>query len=106
MLGANSTFSTYRLETSNGKKTFGVSAHLSSVSGYIEKARLETQMMLDGQASLNIFNLFTDEILDIIVGDKVVDSSENVYIVKAVQSFSGNEDADSHMECILAQKYD
>lgn len=105
MLGSNATISTYRLTESGTKKEFSGSATLTGLDVYLEKAQPEVTAFMDEQSALNTFKMWTDDIFDIVIGDKVVDQDSNNYIVKGVQKYSNNVDVENHMEIIITQKY-
>lgn len=103
MLGENSTISTKRLFTTAGKEAYGDENILNGVSVYIEQLNAEAAAMYTGEDVFNVYKLFGDGLLDLIIGDQVTDEDAITFVVKGVQSFKGG-DVPSHTEAILMKR--
>lgn len=92
--GNNTTATTYRMsrDAVTGKQEYGTTPILNGVGVHIGLERLERAQLIDQANALNTYRMTSDEDIDILAGDKVIDSYENEYRVHTVQkerSFNG-----------------
>lgn len=83
----NTTIVTYRLgkEAATGKQTYGTTPTLNGVAVHIGLERMERAALIDQANALNTYRLTSDDDLDLIAGDKVVDAASAEYRVHTVQ---------------------
>lgn len=100
MIGANSTISSYRYAKSGGKEKHNAAPTLTGVNVYIVRETIERAAMIDQPNAHLIFRMQSDEALNIVKGDKVVDQKQKEYIVHSVQS-DDDEEIGQRTTCIL-----
>lgn len=92
MTGENTTITTYRLaRDANGKQTYATTPTLTRAV-HIGLERLERAMLIDQANALNTYRITSDDDLDLVAADKVIDGAANEYRVHTVlkeQSFNG-----------------
>lgn len=104
IIGANNTVTTYRMAVGS-KETYSGTATLSSVPCYIEQVEPQLAVILDDQNAFSTFRAYIEGAVDIIIGDKLVDSQGNTYIASGVQKFENNTDTDDQTEVTMVKKY-
>jgi len=100
MIGANSVISTYRYAKSGNKEKHNAAPTIRGLSVYIVREQLERATMIDQANAHLLFRMQSDEALNIVKGDKVVDQNGKEYIVHSVQSESDDE-IGQRTTCIL-----
>lgn len=100
MIGANSVISTYRYAKSGTKEQHNAAPTLSGVSVYIVREQIERATMIDQANAHLLFRMQSDETLNIVKGDRVVDQKGKEYIVHSVQS-EDDEEIGQRTTCIL-----
>lgn len=100
MIGANNSILTYRYAKSGGKEQHNAAPTMRGVSVYIVREQLERATMIDQANAHLIFRMQSDEALNMVKGDKVVDQNAKEYIVHSVQS-DYDEEIGQRTTCIL-----
>lgn len=95
MIGSNCTISVYPITSGSiaTTYTYAVSPSLSGIEAYIENQKAEVLMALGIAPNIEEYIMQCDPIA-IAIGDKVVCSGGNTYIVQAIERHEGNLDVE------------
>lgn len=104
MIGANASIDVYKLTDSGGKETYG-SASTTGVDCYIERVQPELATFWDGGGDYEVYKIITDEVINVVESDKLVDTNGNTYTVKGIQQYENNLDIDNHTEIVAFKTY-
>lgn len=99
MIWNNNTITTQRFVTVNGKSTY--SNNLTGVECYIEPYQGSYQYQDENLLGYKLFQLITEEQIDLLRGDRVIDAQANQYTVYELLPYSNNDDVPNHTEAIL-----
>lgn len=105
MIGFNNKISTKRRTTTNGKSTYPSTYTLTNVAVYLEQSAPEVVAMLGDIPAHYAFTMITDGVVDIRIGDLVIDQEANEYKVLGVNRLTGNMDTPNHIEVSMKIKY-
>lgn len=105
MIGANSTISVFRMQTTSNKDSFGEVANLSGLSAFIEPITAEPSTGFNDESVYLLHKCYIDDKPDIRISDKIIDDLAAEYTVKGVQYFRGG-DVPSHTELTVSKKRD
>lgn len=100
MNGANTTVTTYRMETVSGKQSYSSTPTITSEEAYIEPLSEQAAANYSGENQHMLFLMVMDGIQDVISSDKVVDGDGFEYIVKGIKPYRGGE-IPSHTEAVI-----
>jgi len=105
MIGGNARISTYRLVEAGGKESYSGTPTLNGVSVYIGKTQFDKAALIDQANAQDIYDLESDEHLDILEGDKVMDEYNATFMVHSVWKDNRNDEIGTRTACILRRKY-
>lgn len=106
MLGSNHTISTKRRSSdADAKESYPSTYIVESVDAYIEKTDAGQIGAFGVDSALEVFTLIVDDVIDLRVGDLVIDENSVRYIVTGVNDFDGNLDVRNHTEAIIKREH-
>ncbi|MDF1498522.1 MAG: hypothetical protein P1P85_04190 [Patescibacteria group bacterium] len=91
------TVSTQRLVATDNKKTFAT--NLTDLACAIHPANSK-QVLSIGSAYFNLYKMYCASGTDILIGDRIVDGSDN-YKVQLVADYDDVDSNDDHMEIVI-----
>lgn len=92
-------------DTTENQNSWTTGVKLTGLSCYLEQVDPKIAMIFDGENAFKMFQILTNEIVDIKETDKVTDDKGRTFTVQGVQSFRGDRDVPDHMEIMIVQKY-
>lgn len=92
-------------DTTNDQKSWTTGVKIQNLTCYIEQLDAKTTAIFAGDVSVLLFQLISNEVVEIAVGDKITDNHGRSFEVNAVQSFVGDPDIPDHTEVQMVQRY-
>lgn len=106
IVGANSTIDVKRLETASNQESYTSTYHLQNIDCYIQPVDLKTAIILDEINAFHLYSCIIEGVVDIVIGDKIIDQDSNEYIVSGVKQYQNNIDTGDQTEIQMVKKYD